>query len=245
MPSANDFAAAALKLIGIIDPTESPSAEDGETAFDVLNDWIDYLATQRQTIYFLTRTAHTLVSGTTSYTIGSGGTINIVRPMEIDHAGLILNTADSIPTEVPIRVLTDDEYEHWPQKTFQSSLSLGVWYDHNWSSGLGRIYPLPIPNVGTTQLVLYTPTALTEFADQGTNYTFAPGYRRAIRYNLADELLVHYPGATPPANLSAKAAESLASVKRPNLRLSHVVIDPALSRRTGSLSRMRFLAGEI
>lgn len=245
MPSANDFSAASLRLLNVISAGEDASAEDGQQAFDVLNRWVDWLGTQRQTIYFLTRTAHTLVSGTASYTIGSGGTINIARPVWIDHAGLILNTADATPTEAPIRVLTDDEYQAWPQKTLQSSLSAGVWYDHNWSSGLGRVYPLPIPNVGTTQLVLYTPTAVTEFAAQATDYTFPPGYERAIVYNLAQELTAYYPAATPPPNLEMLASSSLADLKRANLRLSHAEIDGALTRRTGTLSRMKFLSGEI
>jgi hypothetical protein len=245
MPSANDFAASALKLLGVIDPTEDPSAEDGETAFDVLNRWIDGLGTQRHTIYFLQRTAHTLVSGTASYTIGINGTINIARPLWIDHANLILDTGAATPRESPIRVLQDDEYANWPQKTFQSSYAGAIWYDHNWSSGLGRIYPLPIPNVGTTQLVIYTPTALTEFADQSTIYTFPPGYRRAIVYNLAMELSAHYPGATPPQTLPMLAETSLANIKKGNVRPSSVVIDPALTRRAGTLSRMRFLSGDI
>ena len=242
MPSANDFTDQALRLLGVIDPTENASPEDAETGFDVLNDWIDALGLERQTIYTVLRTPHTLVSGTASYTIGSGGTINIARPIWIDHAGLILDTGASEPVEARIRVLTDDEYQHWPQKTFQSTFATGVYYDHNWSSGLGRVYPLPIPDVGTTQVVLYTPTALTEFADQSTNYTFPPGYRRAIRLNLALELSAHYPGAAPPQNLPQLAMQSLANIKRGNTRLSHVEIDPGLSGRRG-MTESRFLGG--
>lgn len=245
MPSANDFAGYALRLLNVIQPGEDPSSEDGQTAFDVLNRWMDWLGTQRQTIYFLTRTTQTLTASTASYTIGTGGTINIARPVWIDKAMLVLDTAASPTTEVPIRVLTDDEYAGWPQKSLTSSLPAAIWYDHNWSSGLGRIYPLPIPDVGTTQLVLYTPTALIEFADQSTVYTFPPGYRRAITYNLALELSLYYPAATAPPNLATFAADSLADVKRANLRLSHVVIDPALSRRGGLMTEQRFTSGEF
>lgn len=245
MPSANDFAAAALRLLNVIQAGEDPSSEDGELAFDVLNRWIDSLGTQRQTMYFLTRTTQTLTSGTASYTIGSGGTINIVRPLWIDHAGLILDTSATYPDEVPVRVLTDDEYAAWTPKTQQSTYATAIWYDHNWSSGLGLIRPLPIPNVSTTQLVLYTPTAITQFADQSTNYTFPPGYQRAIVANLALELTAYYPAATMPPTLAKMAADGLADLKRGNLRLSHVVIDPALARRTGPMSQSRFLSGGV
>lgn len=234
MPSANDFAAASLRMLNVIAPGEDPSSEDGELAFDVLNRWIDSLGTQRQTIYFVARTTKTLTSGTASYTVGSGGDINIVRPAWIDNAGFVLDTTASTPVEIPIRVLTDDEYAIWPEKTLQSNAVLGVWYDHNWSSGLARVYPLPIVNVSTTQLVLYTPTALTQFADQSTSYTFPPGYQRAIVNNLALELTPYYAAAKPPQNLPQLAAMSLADVKRANLRLSEVYVDRAITQRRGT-----------
>ena len=245
MPSANDFAAASLRLLNVIQAGEDPSAEDGEQAFDVLNRWVDWLGTQRQSIYFLARTTRTLTSGTATYTIGSGGVINIARPIWIDRAGLIIDTTAATPSEVPITVLTDDEYAAWSQKTLQSSLAGAIWYDHNWSAGLGLIYVLPIPSVSTTQLVLYTPTALTEFADQSTDYTFPPGYERAIVFNLAQELTAYYPAATPPQNLARLASTSLQDVKRANYRASRVSIDRALTCARGTLSRMRFLGGDI
>lgn len=245
MPSANDFAAASLQLLNVIQAGEDPSSEDGQLAFDVLNRWIDWLGTQRQSIYFLTRTAHTLTASTASYTIGSGGTINIARPVWLEAAGLVIDTSVSPVTEVTIRVLTEDEYQQWTQKALTTSMPGAVYYDHNWSAGLGRVYPLPIPNVGTTQLVLYTPTAVTEFADQSADYTFPPGYERMIVNNLAQELTPYYPAATAPPNLAMLAMQSLGDVKRANNRLSHAVIDPVLTRRGGTLSRMRFLSGEM
>ena len=234
MPSANDLGTRALQLLGVIDPTETPASEDSELYLDVLNDWIDELGTQRQSIYYELRTAHTLVSGTASYTIGSGGTINIVRPLWIERAGLIIDTTASTPVEVPIRVLTDDERADVPQKTLQSNLVMGVWYDHNWSAGLARVFVYPIPNVSTTQLVLYTPQALTEFADLSTDYTFPPGYRTAILWNLANELAPFYPSVKPDPRIAAKAADKLAWIKRGNMRLSEVYIDRAVVQRRGA-----------
>lgn len=244
MPSAEDFATRALRLIGIIDPTENPSAEDGETALQVLNDWIDDLGTQRQSIYALARTTQTLISGTASYTIGSGGTINIVRPLWIDHAGFVFDTTVTPSSEVPVHVLQNDEYEALTPKALQSSVVSAIWYDHAWTAGLGRIYVFPIPNVGSTQLVLYTPTALTEFANYATDYTFPPGYRRAITYNLAVELAAHFPGALVPPKVEQLAASSLANLKRANLRLSTVDVDHALSGRR-LMSASRFAGGHF
>lgn len=247
MPSANDFTKAALQLLNVIQPGEDPSSEDGQLGFDVLNRWVDWLGTQRLSIYFLTRTTKTLASGTASYTIGTGGDIAIVRPVWIDQgqAKLIQDTGATYPLEVDLTVLTDDEYAAWPEKTYQSGYARAIWYDHNWAAGLGKIYPLPIPNVGTTQLVLYTPTAVIEFAAQSTDYTFPPGYERAIVFNLSMELAIYFPAAVLPPNLEKHAAESLADLKRVNTRLTHVVIDALPARRRGPLTGSRFLAGTI
>lgn len=247
MPSSTDFSKRALQLLGVIDPTETPSSEDGELAHEVLNQWMDELGTQRQSIYYITRTAHTLVSGTASYTIGSGGTINIARPLWIEDAGLIIDTGASTPVEAPIRVLDDDERAQIPQKTLQSNYVQGVWLDHNWSAGLASVFVYPIPNVSNTQLVLYTPTALIEFADQSTNYTFPPGYRTAILWNLANELAPFYPSVKPDPRIAQKAAEKIAWIKRGNLRLSEVYVDRAIVQRRGSgtVTASQFASGNF
>lgn len=247
MPSANDFIKRALQLIGVVDPTETPSAEDAELGLDVLNQWIDGLGTERQSIYYVARTVKTLASSTATYTIGTGGSINIARPLWIQNAGLIINTSDPVPVEIPIRVLTDDEWAQVAQKSLTSNLLLGIYYDHNWSAGLGLISVWPIPNVGTTQLVLYTPTALTEFANLSTDYTFPPGYRTAILWNLANELAPFYPSAKPDPRIAQKAADKLAWLKRSNFRPSEVYIDSSVTagRRGSTVTNSQFLSGSF
>ena len=203
---------------------------------------IDAWGLHNLTKYMLLRTATTLVSGTASYTVGTGGTINIARPTEIRNAGLILDTGATYPVEAPIDVLTDDEYAAWPEKTFQSTYAQGVYYDHNWSAGLGRLYPLPIPNVGITQLVIYTPVAIAEFADRTTDYTFPPGYEEALEYNLAVRLATPF-GRDIPDFVAMMARSSLAVVKRGNLRLSQVQVDTWRDTSQGSMTASRFTGG--
>ena len=153
MPSANDFATRALQSIGVADAIDTISSEDAALALNVLNEWIDQLGIQRNTIYTVKRQTHTLASGTSSYTIGSSGTINVARPIWIEDVGLILDTGSSTPVEVPRQLFTDDEYAGIAQKTLQSGLIQGIWFDHEWVAGLGNIHVWPVPNVSTTQLV--------------------------------------------------------------------------------------------
>jgi hypothetical protein len=247
VPSATELCTRALQLAGVVSPVDTPSAEDLSTAFSALNDWIDALGTERLSIYYVARTVKTLANGTPSYTIGSGGSINIARPLWIENAGLVINTADTYPVEIPIRVMTDDEWASRAQKTLPSNLILGIWYDHNWSAGLGLIYVWPIPNVSTTQLVLYTPTAITEFADRTTNYTFPPGIRRMLLFNLANELAPWYPAAQPDPRVPTIATQSLHNYKRGNLRLSEVYVDRAISQQSGrsTVTASQFRSGNF
>jgi hypothetical protein len=234
MPSANDFVTDALKKLGVLEASETPSSAAMELGFDRLNDMIDAWALERLMIHALLRTTKTLAASTASYAIGTGGSINIIRPVSIAQAMLVQDTAATYPIEIPIRVLSDQEWPHLSQKTATGTAPTSIYYDHKEAAGLGTIYVYPIPTVGTTQLVLYTPLAITEFAAQATNYTFAPGYRRAILHNLAFELATEF---TVPADIldlvERVAVSSKAAIKRANFRPTELSMDPALVGRGG------------
>lgn len=234
MPSATNFITGALQDLGVLAAGASPEGADGSDALTVLNQMRDALGLERLFMHTVVRTTKTLAASTASYTIGSGGDINIVRPVSIDHAMLVIDIAATEPTEVPIGNLDAAEYAAWPQKALEASRPEAIYYDKSWSAGMGRIYPLPIPDVGTTQLVLYTPgVAVGSFADLTTNYTFPPGYERAIRKALALELAPSYPGAVISQLLVKQAAESKAWVKVANLQRMPLGCDPALTGGSG------------
>jgi hypothetical protein len=177
----------ALVTLEVLDPTETPTAQEAADALDIGNDWIDALALKGFALYYLLRTVVPL-TGASSYTIGVGGTINIARPVEIDHAGLIIDTSASPLSEIPIDVFTDQQWEGIVQKGYSAATyPQGIRYDYNWAAGLATITPWPIPTSTTMSLVLYTPSALTEMTLAG-NVTFPPGYRRLLKYGLAREL---------------------------------------------------------
>lgn len=221
-----DLVASAMKTIGTLASGETPSSEEANDALLRLNDLLDAWGTQRLTIYYQARTVKTLAASTASYTIGTGGSINIARPTVIENAGLILDTSATIPTEVPLQVLTLDQWAAIRQKTLASALSQKVFYDYGWTAGLGLIYPWPIPTVGTTQLVIYSPQALTAMT-LAADYTFPPGYARLLRMGLARDLAPEF-GATWDQAKDDLYREAISDVKRSNFRLSDLSYDPAV-----------------
>lgn len=239
--TARDLITATLRSIRVLGVGDHLDAEDANDALDRLNDWIDGLALERLTMFYVTRTLVPLASAKPFYTIGPGGDIDMVRPTTIESAGLIFDSAAPTPYEKPIEILTDQRWQGVRQKALTSPYVSGVWYDHNYTpnqppvppattpTGLGKIYVWPVPNIGNTVLVLYTPIALTEFATLDTEYLFPPGYRRFLRTNFAAEIAPEY-GKQLTGDQVVAARTSKAAVKRGNVRPAELRCDPALVR---------------
>ena len=171
-----------------------------------------------------------LANSIPSYSVGTGGDINITRPMHIESAGLILDITVPTPFEKPIEVWTDQRWQGCRQKTLESTYPTAIYYDHNWTAGLARVYLWPIPiDCALTQLILYTPVALLEFPTLDTDYTFPPGYRRFIRTNFAQEIASEY-GKQLTADQMLAARQSKAQIKRGNVRPVEARVDAALIR---------------
>lgn len=234
MPSANDFVTGAMRLLGVINAIDTPEPEDLAQGLTVLNEMIDEWGTQRRTVYTTTRNVHNLVANQASYTIGVGGDFNQARPLWIPSWGLIPLPAAAKPQEIPYgRPLGLEEYSRIPIKTTASAYPNRIYYDAGWTAGLGTVKVYPVPDSSTPDLVLYTPTALTEFADGTTNYTFPPGYRKAIRTKLTLELYPYYPSAELPPGLEKLATDAFANIKRANERHAEATIDAAFMGGSG------------
>ena len=229
MPSANDFTTRALRMLNVVAAGETPVAADISIGYTALNDLIDAWATDHATIYEVVRSEYDLVSGTSSYTIGSGATFNQVRPLWIQAASIIPDDTAADPQEVPLGpVLTLAEYQRIPVKTTDASSPVAIYYDYDYTSdGYGRIYVYPVPNVSTCRVVLYTPTPVTQFTDQTTSRTFPPGYAEALELNLALKLTLHF-AAPVPDRLERMAIQALGRIKRANFRPRELNFDVAL-----------------
>lgn len=223
----------ALKAIGVVSAGEAPTSGESDDALTALNRMIDAWAAERLSIYAVVRTTKTLASGTQDYTIGSGGSINIVRPVSIDAAGIVIDTTASPVTEVPIEIFTVQRWEQIRQKALSASPAQGIYFDKAFAAGLGTISVYPKPDVATTQLVLYCPTALTSVA-LATTYTWPPGYEEALMYNLALRCAALFPVA--PSRLPAVkllADEAKARIKAVNYQPRELTCEPAVLQGSG------------
>lgn len=233
--TANNLIERTLKTIGVLASGETPAASDAADAFTILNSMVDSWGTQRLTVYTTARTAFNLSASTQDYTIGTGGTFNIVRPVWIVAASIIpdRSAASSEKIELPISAaLNTTQWQQVAIKGTTSTYPTEFYYDKAWTAGLSTISVWPVPNTSSSQLVLYTPTALVQFADRTTDYTFPPGYEEALRYQLAMRLAPEFGRQISP-EVHALAQDTFGNIKRVNGTTETLRLDPALSAQGG------------
>jgi len=226
--TTRDLIAASLKRLGVLDAAETPTPADQADTLQRLNDLIDGWATERLTIYTTTRTTWSLVANQASYTIGTGGDVNIARPVFVEDLNFI-DTSQDPDLEMNLSRLTVDAFAAIPQKGLTSTFPTCYYYNPTYP--LATVTFWMIPNVSYLQGVIYAPTAVTEL---GLNdvISLPPGYRRFLRDNLAVEMAPEF-DVEPSNALMMSAIESKANIKRANIQFYDLSVDPILRPRQG------------
>lgn len=224
MPSvtATTIITTALKKIGALSAGQSATAADLSDGLASLNTMLESWSLDSLKVPFQTRISHTL-DGSRSYTVGPGGDINTVRPTFIVSARVQVTRINYPMTVIRDRGTFDNIYD----KRI-TGIPEFVYYDPS--------YPLGTLNVwyvgdSTHTLLLNTRGQLAQFPSPSLAIDLAPGYPRALEFNLAIEIAPDY--ETEPSALVIKTAqESLASIKRLNRENPLMSYDNAIPTRS-------------
>lgn len=245
---ASELCTKALRTIGVVGQATKATPYDLDTAFETANEMLDGWAAVRLTIFQNLRYSYPLTpgrggpftgSGTGPYTIGPGGDFDQVRPLWIPNAELEITNTQPNPYEIPLYVMGEDEWARVSIKSLASSLANSLYYNgrfdtHGVGTGLGEIYLWPVPNgAQSVALVLYSPVPLTEFADlNATDYFFPPGYKEALKWQLALRLCDPF-GRPATPTLTDMATKTFAVIQRPNVHMPILQSDIGQGRTTG------------
>lgn len=213
-----------LQLIGAVASGETPTADESNDALLTLNSLLESFHTQDRTLYTVTRVTSAIVASQASYTIGVSGNINRARPTGLTQAAILMTSATP-DVEVPIQVLTQQEWERIAVKDLTSALPTAIYYNPTYP--LGVLYPYPIGTDITVSLVLYVKEPVTTLATLDTALAYPPGYERMLRLKLAVELAVEY-GRAPQPLLVQAASDAWSAIQRANLRPVTLCVDAAL-----------------
>ena len=210
MSTALDIIKGSLRLIGVVDADEAPTSSESEAALLAMQQMIESWSSDNIMIPYITNESFSLVIGTASYTVGTGGDFNTDRPQSILDAYIRTSAGGDLGLEI----IGEKEYNRINSKGY-SGQPTRLYYVPEYP--LGKIYLDAAPSDATDIYIdslkpLSSPTALT------TSISFPPGYDRALRFNLAVDLAPEY-GTSVRQEVVFAADSALENLKTKNLRV--------------------------
>jgi hypothetical protein len=230
--TALDLITAALVELNVTAAGEVVPSGDALLGLASLNRLLDEWKTEHLLVHTITRTSFVMTPSVQDYTVGTGGTINVSRPVYIDHV-TFLDTSGTTPLEIPLTSLTDDAWTAIALKDMESPWPTSYYVNPTFP--LTTVSFWPVPTSTTITGVLYGGVGAPEMATLVTAFSLPPGYQRAIVKNLAMDLATSYridPGGLQL--LMQQAMTSKSNVKRANVRMMDMSID------AGALVQRRF-----
>jgi len=169
-----------------------------------------------QTAYNGTKTI--TVTGNSTFTFTVAGS-----PTTPATGTITAQDAIGMAQELPMGLLTYDGYIAIPIKGLTNPFPSRLYYSATTPGSVGNIFVWPMPTA-VYPIVLYFSRPLTQF-DPDTpdaEVILAPGYAKALHWNLALELLPEYPRPddSAVARIERNAQTSLADIKRQNQQIS-------------------------
>jgi len=229
----------ALMELGVLGAEESASSFEADAALRKLNNLIEAWNIEGLMTYGSTPYLLPLVANKSTYTIGTGGDLNIARPSSIQSAFVRDNTLTAANVyDYPLYLYSNEEWQDVPIKGLTANFPFGgVWFDDGYP--LITAHVLPVPSSSQYSLVIWISPDLSNFSIN-TVISLAPAYKRALTYDLAQELCFSYgPEAIQRAQAMAyRARDAKAVIKAKNLQVNELGIDPRLGTR-----RFNFLTG--
>ncbi len=231
MATGLDFVTDAYARTGVFAPSEVLTAAASAQGLTTMNDLIDSWSNESLITFAIQEQAAPLQPGVWQYTIGPGGTWNMPRPLRVLTGPGRAYVMDSNGNRYPLEVIQRDQWNLIGNiQNIGSNLPTSLFFD---PTG----YPLATINVWPIPILPYmlfwdSFLPLVEIPTLATTVTLPPGYNRALKTNLALELAPYYKPDSwqPPALLVKQAAQSLAAVKRTNVRPYRALFDRAILR---------------
>lgn len=204
--TVNAIVSAALRLLKVNQAGEAASASEAEDGRIALNDLIEEWNNQPLMQPAKAQISQALTTSAT-YTFGTGGN-NSTRPVRIFKAFI----RDTGGIDSPVEILMNEEYNDIPMKS-TSGPGPSLYYRAEYPLGVVKLYPAPTS--GHT-LYLECQAALSTYDDVSDSVDLAPGYLKAMKYNLAIAISPEY--KDPSRVVIMEAQKSIEMIKRMNAK---------------------------
>jgi hypothetical protein len=218
------------------------AAADLQSAYFTLNAIVDGWGADACAIYDTATLSFTTSVGKQSYTIGTANTNDWVAPLlPPDFVRVGVTPAAQTNLEIPVEILTLDQWAAISLKAMQSTIITSMWPD--FGSAAHTLNFWPVPSAACT-IKLYVPQPVTTFTSTSNTVVLPPGYLEALTFELALKCSSKF-GAQIPSWMPAAWSEAKARIKAANVQPLDVRCDPAIvgTGRSGGGS-IRFYEGK-
>jgi len=205
MTTARQIIESMLRKIHVLGTGSSLDATEADQALSTLNDLLSITSIQSPMVYEEKIETFSLVSGTGSYTIGSGGDFNTVRPLKINAA--YVSQGDN---DYTLTMIDKEEYSEIYNKEI-STIPSKLYYNADYPLGTLFLNFLP---VSVTTITLTSEKPLTQFTDLDTVFAMPPEYKMFLEFNGAVLIAPEYEReASRTVQTQAKKTKRLISVQ--------------------------------
>jgi len=208
--TAGDQINGALRLIGQLAESETPSAATSADALTAMNQMLDSWNTERLSVFSTQDQVFTWPANTATRTLGPTGNFVGNRPILVDDATYFVDTSNGI--SFGIKLINQQQYDGIAVKTVTSTYPQVMFVNMKMSNIEMTVYPVPTTAL---QWHIISVTELTQPATLATTLVVPPGYLRAFRFNLASEIAAEF-GVEPPPQVQRIAMSSKRNLKRIN-----------------------------
>jgi len=188
----------ALRKLGVLASGGTPTAAQTSDGAQALNSLVKAFHADGMPLWAIQSTTFTVTSGTSTYTIGPGQTINTVYPpLKVLHAfRTLLNE-----TQVPMNLYTRYDFQELPTDSTVTGTPINLYYQPTLTSGgtaSGTINLWPTPDDSTTVITLDYQRPFQDMDNDNDNFDFPAYWMQALIYNLAWSLAPEY--GLPPTD---------------------------------------------
>jgi hypothetical protein len=179
----------ALRMIGVVAQGETATATQLTEAAEALNMMVKALEADGMPLWGLVEYSMTMTASQTKYQLGTTKPIAIAKPLKIIQAW---NRTTSSGVDVPMRILTKQEYNMLGNKTSKGS-PIQLYYNPLLDYGELQLFPTPDATTATNNTIYLVYQRPFNDVATGSGYTdFPQEWLEALKYGLAVRLAPEY-----------------------------------------------------
>lgn len=207
MTTALDVIKRSMRLLGVYDIGEEPTADEAQDALTALNTLTQQWSTGRGFIFAETEDVIPMVANQPLVTVGPSGTFPTARPVKILDQSYMLYSG----VKFPLSIWTESEYNRIIISNI-GGIPIGIWPHMTFPDIEIRPWPLP---ADAMELHLWSQKAFASFPTLTTNVELPPGYEKMLAFCLAEDIAPEFM-VEPSPTVVRQAANARRMIKRIN-----------------------------